>query len=30
MHRAGHVFRVSANGVWLADAVPPRFLRLRG
>ncbi|MEV7114675.1 RNA 2'-phosphotransferase [Streptomyces anulatus] len=30
MHRAGHVFRVSANGVWLADAVPPQFLRLRG
>ncbi|CAM5504469.1 putative RNA 2'-phosphotransferase [Streptomyces sp. MnatMP-M77] len=30
MHRAGHVFRVSANGVWLADAVPPRFLLLRG
>ncbi|MFI1930691.1 RNA 2'-phosphotransferase [Streptomyces sp. NPDC020330] len=30
MHRAGHAFRVSANGVWLADAVPPRFLRLRG
>ncbi|WP_329346326.1 RNA 2'-phosphotransferase [Streptomyces microflavus] len=30
MHRAGHVFRVSANGVWLADAVPPEFLRLRG
>ncbi|MFJ8251299.1 RNA 2'-phosphotransferase [Streptomyces sp. NPDC094466] len=29
MHRAGHVLRVSANGVWLADAVPPRFLRLR-
>ncbi|PWS43271.1 RNA 2'-phosphotransferase [Streptomyces sp. ZEA17I] len=29
MHRAGHVFRVSANGVWLADAVPPEFLRLR-
>ncbi|WP_030576117.1 RNA 2'-phosphotransferase [Streptomyces anulatus] len=29
MHRAGHVFRVSANGVWLADAVPPGFLRLR-
>ncbi|MFE5910283.1 RNA 2'-phosphotransferase [Streptomyces wedmorensis] len=27
MHRAGHVFRVSANGVWLADAVPPEFLR---
>ncbi|MEU5372236.1 RNA 2'-phosphotransferase [Streptomyces sp. NPDC005951] len=29
MHRAGHVFRVSANGVWLTDAVPPEFLRLR-
>ena len=29
MHEAGHVFRVSANGVWLADAVPPRFLRLK-
>ncbi|MGA5068872.1 RNA 2'-phosphotransferase [Streptomyces exfoliatus] len=27
MRRAGHVFRVSANGVWLADAVPPEFLR---
>lgn len=26
MHRAGHVFRVSANGVWLVDAVPSRFL----
>ncbi|MGW1223819.1 RNA 2'-phosphotransferase [Streptomyces sp. NPDC001515] len=30
MHRQGHVFRVSANGVWLADAVPARFLRLPG
>ncbi|MEW1548182.1 RNA 2'-phosphotransferase [Streptomyces tsukubensis] len=30
MHRAGHVFRVSANGVWLADAVPPAFLRFPG
>ncbi|WP_432149397.1 RNA 2'-phosphotransferase [Streptomyces sp. bgisy029] len=30
MHRAGQVFRVSANGVWLADAVPPQFLLLRG
>ncbi|WP_433400596.1 RNA 2'-phosphotransferase [Streptomyces sp. CA-146814] len=29
MHRAGQVFRVSANGVWLADAVPPEFLLLR-
>ncbi|MCZ0980414.1 RNA 2'-phosphotransferase [Streptomyces diastatochromogenes] len=27
MHREGHVFRVSANGVWLTDAVPPEFLR---
>ncbi|MFF4295129.1 RNA 2'-phosphotransferase [Streptomyces vinaceus] len=27
MRAAGHVFRVSANGVWLADAVPPQFLR---
>src|SRR4051812_12681918 len=23
----GHVFFVSANGVWLVDAVPPRYLR---
>ncbi|WP_228991828.1 RNA 2'-phosphotransferase [Streptomyces sp. DH8] len=30
MHRAGHLLRVSANGVWLAEAVPPEFLRLRG
>ncbi|MFE7751249.1 RNA 2'-phosphotransferase [Streptomyces sp. NPDC057428] len=29
MHRAGHVFHVSANGVWLTDGVPPDFLRLR-
>ncbi|MEW2391245.1 RNA 2'-phosphotransferase [Streptomyces venezuelae] len=28
MHRAGHVFQVSANGVWLTAAVPPGFLRL--
>ncbi|MGW6395338.1 RNA 2'-phosphotransferase [Streptomyces sp. NPDC055103] len=28
MHRAGYVFHVSANGVWLTDAVPPEFLRL--
>ncbi|MFE3990574.1 RNA 2'-phosphotransferase [Streptomyces goshikiensis] len=27
MRAAGHVFRISANGVWLADAVPPEFLR---
>lgn len=30
MHRDGHIFRVSANGVWLADAVPPRYLRFSG
>ncbi|MEJ8636056.1 MULTISPECIES: RNA 2'-phosphotransferase [Streptomyces] len=30
MHRAGHVFRVSANGVWLAEAVPTEFLRFPG
>ncbi|WP_344394706.1 RNA 2'-phosphotransferase [Streptomyces vastus] len=28
MHRDGHVFRVSANGVWLTTAVPPRYLRV--
>jgi putative RNA 2'-phosphotransferase len=27
MHAAGHEFRRSVNGVWLADAVPPGFLR---
>ncbi len=27
MHRAGHVFRVSDNGIWLTASVPPRFLR---
>lgn len=30
MHRAGHTFRVSANGVWLTSAVPAAFLRLPG
>ncbi|MFF9346526.1 RNA 2'-phosphotransferase [Streptomyces sp. NPDC014734] len=30
MHRAGHTFCVSANGVWLTAAVPPAFLRFRG
>lgn len=29
-HRAGHVFYVSANGVWLTAAVPPEHLRLPG
>lgn len=27
MHAAGHRFFVSANGVWLTDAVPATFLR---
>jgi putative RNA 2'-phosphotransferase len=26
MHADGHVFRVSTNGVWLVDAVPPAYL----
>ena len=26
MHRNGHKFSVSANGVWLTDAVPPAYL----
>ena len=26
MHREGHKFFVSANGVWLTDAVPPAYL----
>ncbi|MFJ2824899.1 RNA 2'-phosphotransferase [Streptomyces toxytricini] len=30
MRATGHVFRISANGVWLVDAVPPQFLRLPG
>ncbi|MCX4639479.1 RNA 2'-phosphotransferase [Streptomyces platensis] len=30
MHRAGHVFRVSANGVWLTSRVPASFLRFPG
>ncbi|MEV7519044.1 RNA 2'-phosphotransferase [Streptomyces sp. NPDC091371] len=29
MRAAGHVFRISANGVWLVDSVPPRFLRFQ-
>ncbi|OEJ95466.1 RNA 2'-phosphotransferase [Streptomyces thermolilacinus] len=29
MHRDGHVFHVSANGVWLTDAVPARYLRFK-
>ncbi|WP_431043218.1 RNA 2'-phosphotransferase [Streptomyces sp. P1-3] len=30
MRHAGHVFQVSANGVWLVDRVPPEFLRFPG
>ncbi|MFF5961783.1 RNA 2'-phosphotransferase [Streptomyces luteogriseus] len=30
MHRDGHVFHVSANGVWLTKAVPARYLRFPG
>lgn len=30
MHRAGHVFQVSANGVWLTSRVPAPFLRFPG
>ncbi|MBT2451183.1 RNA 2'-phosphotransferase [Streptomyces sp. ISL-43] len=29
MRAAGHVFRISANGVWLVDSVPPQFLRFQ-
>jgi putative RNA 2'-phosphotransferase len=26
MHRAGFIFRCSANGVWLTDNVPPQYI----
>jgi putative RNA 2'-phosphotransferase len=26
MHRAGHIFRCSTNGVWLVNHVPPEFI----
>ncbi len=26
MHAAGHVFRLSTNGVWLVEAVPPGYI----
>ncbi|MEU9732526.1 RNA 2'-phosphotransferase [Streptomyces sp. NPDC048002] len=29
MHRDGHVFHVSDNGVWLTQAVPPRYVRFQ-
>ena len=28
MHRAGHKFFQSANGVWLTDGVPPEYLKI--
>ena len=28
LHQAGRVFRVSENGVWLVDEVPPAYLSL--
>ncbi|MDX3798300.1 RNA 2'-phosphotransferase [Streptomyces sp. AK04-3B] len=27
MHQDGHVFHLSANGVWLTKSVPPQYLR---
>ncbi|MEU1569763.1 RNA 2'-phosphotransferase [Streptomyces collinus] len=30
MHADGHVFHVSANGVWLTEVVPPCYLRFPG
>ena len=29
MHRAGYIFYLSANGVWLTEAVPRNFITLR-
>ncbi len=26
MHQDGHVFFLSANGVWLTEAVPPEYI----
>jgi len=28
MHRAGQIFYLSTNGVWLVDHVPPQFIQL--
>jgi putative RNA 2'-phosphotransferase len=28
MHESGHAFYLSANGVWLTDAVPMSFIEL--
>ena len=30
MHRDGHVFYLSANGVWLTDEVPPAYIAVPG
>lgn len=30
MHRSGHIFYRSANGVWLVDAVPPQLINFPG
>jgi len=30
MHRDGHVFCLSANGVWLTDHVPPAYIDIAG
>lgn len=30
MHRDGHVFRLSGNGVWLTESVPPRYVNMPG
>ena len=30
MHRDGHLFYLSANGVWLTDRVPPEYLEPLG
>jgi putative RNA 2'-phosphotransferase len=30
MHRAGHLFYCSDNGVWLVDSVPPAYLEIIG
>jgi putative RNA 2'-phosphotransferase len=30
MHRDGHVFLLSANGVWLTEHVPPLYIDVPG
>jgi putative RNA 2'-phosphotransferase len=30
MHRDGHLFYLSANDVWLTEAVPPGYITVRG